>query len=207
MTMIRPAIVLLRLLLCCASFPVSTTVVSAYQDTMQNDSTPWDYFKVTAIETQRIEIVFRSAVTLTNGTSVFSLSGPNEKTYYAKIGEKILGFEIVRYEPTQGGVKSGPNDEITERNTSVIVLKRGNKILELARGKRVVDNLLVAHVLFIPEDRIAIVAEGESFVAGSREYVVQRISIDQENVELSDPKLRTTQTIHLSKSRISPRSD
>ena len=101
-------------------------------------------------------------------------------TYFKALGESVEGFEVFRFDRKTRTVAgaAGPREE----DASELILKRGDNLIRLEKGKEVQHEEYVARMLFVIEDReIAVRVEG-TFELRGKMYQVIRIDSRQNHV-------------------------
>lgn len=129
------------------------------------------------------------------------LTGPKSEPAIARIGEEVLGFQIVRYEPKTA--QRDVDGEKKDVNVSELTLQRGDCILKLVQGQDVRYTEYTTTLVYVPGMRQLPLKVGQPFAIGDKHYGMTRIDpramtcvvtdVDTEEQILVTQQLKTQQ--------------
>jgi len=126
------------------------------------------------VGTRPFKLRFQGAAKLPDGTVRYQLNLRTlEQTFFAQLGEKIEGFEVIEYLPD---APNGPT----------LVLKKGDSIIRLVKGKPVTKSELVAAIISLIDSQRQRVKNGDIITMKGFKYEV--IDIRRNGVLIRDEK-------------------
>jgi hypothetical protein len=133
---------------------------------------------VVRIETVPFRLLFKSVSKLPDGSFMFALNTRDTgRTYFAKLGDVIEDFKLVRYEPLSTTVQRNAMGGVAQTvDVSILTLQRGKKLISLQRGKEHPWQEYTVHLLFEPENREFQVKSDGTFPLLDKTYKL--ISVD-----------------------------
>jgi hypothetical protein len=120
-------------------------------------------------------LLFMTVNTNFSGGARFTINTlANDQTVTVKMGEKVLGYELVRFEPKQELKSMNIITQVID--TSVLTLKKGDKEIALVKGEKVQVEDYRAHLLLLSDKSVREVGVDGAFDLKNKKYTV--IAID-----------------------------
>ena len=151
-----------------------------------NPHDPNDYPPITAklyvtkIVPDPFKLRFKSVIRMPDGDRFAINTRGDQRTYFKKIGEEVEGFIVHSYEPKFKVVERFGNQ--MRIDSSVLTLKRGDKLIPLVIGLDVQYNELTAHLLLTVDNSTYEVKKGDALELKGKKYEVIDIDTRRERV-------------------------
>ena len=160
------------------------------------DSPPaWMFGKLTADknEAKESKLLSMSSVRQIDGSQAFQINDlETGRTYWRKLGEKILGFEVAKYDPKSADVRTSAG--VVSRDVSELTLRsaEGDELVEtvLVKGVERRQSRSSAELVFAPDGSRVAVKPGTEIEIRGRKYRVKEIDAQAGKVILVDDALR-----------------
>ncbi len=141
-----------------------------------------DKLRIVRVEAQPFHLLFKSVSTLPDGSRQFAVNvRKTGQTYFVKLGEDVEGFTVHKYEE-KWSEKSLGGATTLKVDVSELTLKRGEKLVNLVRGKRVSYEEYRADLAFLLDNSRHSVKRGDRFELKSVPYGVIKIDIESQKV-------------------------
>jgi hypothetical protein len=161
-----------------------------------NDSPPaWMFGKLTAdkITSKESKLLFMISNRQPDGSQQFQINDQESgRTYWRKLGERILGYEITKYEPKVADVRTSAG--MVSRDVSELTLRsaEGDELVEtvLVKGVERRQSRSSAELVFAPDTKRFAVKPGTEFEIRGRKYRVKEIDAPAGKVIVVDDELK-----------------
>lgn len=121
------------------------------------------------IQTQTFKLRFVAIQQLSDTAMRYQLNARTlERTYFAKIGDKIEGYRVESY----------------DKATDTLILRRGDATKRLQRGKIIDDDQLIVHFVFLIDGTPITARVGETIEVRGRRARVESVTADRRSVRI-----------------------
>ena len=148
---------------------------------------PWSFNKlvVNVTTSMQFNLTFMSAMKSPTGFT-FQINHLEGRTYWKKMGEKVLGFTIKNYQE-----KTEPDRVITNKKNDVseLTLESADRTVVLIKGKKMQQHEKSAILTFLPDAKSIPVIEGKDFEVRGHKFRVKGIDVSSNKVVITDPLL------------------
>jgi hypothetical protein len=152
---------------------------------------PWSYGKlrVTSAKSLKFDLIFKSAMKISEGKYRFGINHVGGQTFWKKIGEEVLGFKVKAYEE-KIVIVDDPTTGKKKTDVSRLTLQAGDKLVVLVKGEQKKQFEKSATLVFTPGKQTIEVGDGDRFEVRGCKYLVKTIDAERTSVLINDPSLK-----------------
>lgn len=139
---------------------------------------------VAGIKSEPFQLQFKSVTRMGTGDESlrFQLNTQNNRTHFARLGDTVQGFKVVKFEPIEEVVKQNRMERKVDR--SILTLERGGNLIKLVKGEDQLYTDFEAELHFVLDNQRFTVKRGASFDLREQRYTVIEIDNDRRFVVL-----------------------